>query len=218
MNEQEWLVCTDPMLMLRFLQDKEDERRQRLFECACCRRVWHDLVDDRSRQAVAAAEEYADGRMADDVLESIAAAASEAWPHTEEQFPPRGHLSIAAAAYNVAIPMGWWGGAPAFMPPNVIIREFVTNSDAEGAKQCFLLRDIYGNPFRPNTIDPRWLTSTVVDLATAIYDERAFDRMPILGDALMDAGCDNEEIIAHCRSEAEHVRGCWVVDLVLNKI
>jgi hypothetical protein len=64
-------------------------------------------------------------------------------------------------------------------------------------------------------LDPRWLTSTVVDLAKAIRDERALDRMPILADALMDAGCDNEEIIAHCRSQAPHARGCWVVDILL---
>ena len=84
-------------------------------------------------------------------------------------------------------------------------------------RQCQLLRDIFRNPFRPLTIDPRWLTSTVVDLATAIYQEKAFDRMPILADALTDAGCDNEEIIAHCRSAGPHVRGCWVVDLLLDK-
>ncbi len=84
-------------------------------------------------------------------------------------------------------------------------------------RQCGLLREIFGNPFRPVTIDPRWLTSTVVDSATAIYQERAFERMPILADALTDAGCNNEEIIAHCRSEAVHVRGCWVVDLLLGK-
>ena len=66
-------------------------------------------------------------------------------------------------------------------------------------------------------IDPRWLTSTVIDLAQVIDEERAFDRIPILADALMDAGCDNEEIIAHCRSESPHIRGCWVVDLLLGK-
>jgi hypothetical protein len=82
---------------------------------------------------------------------------------------------------------------------------------------CRLLREIFGNPFRPVILDPRWLTSAVVDSATAIYNHRAFDRMPILGGALLDAGCDNEEIIAHCRSEATHVRGCWVVDLILAK-
>jgi hypothetical protein len=69
----------------------------------------------------------------------------------------------------------------------------------------------------PITIDPRWQTSTVIDLARIIYDERAFDRMPILADALMDAGCDSEDILNHCRSDGPHVRGCWVVDLILGK-
>jgi hypothetical protein len=79
------------------------------------------------------------------------------------------------------------------------------------------LRDIFGNPFRPVALDPRWLTSTVLDLGNVIYQERAFDRMPILADALMDAGCDSDEIIIHCRDDGPHVRGCWVVDLLLAK-
>jgi hypothetical protein len=80
-----------------------------------------------------------------------------------------------------------------------------------------LLRDIFGNPFRPVTLDPRWLTSSVLDLARVIYDERAFERMPVLADALMDAGCDNDHILVHCRGDSPHVRGCWVVDLLLGK-
>ena len=80
-----------------------------------------------------------------------------------------------------------------------------------------LMRDIFGNPFRPVTLDPRWLSSTVLDLARTIYDERVFERMPILGDALMDSGCDSEEIIKHCQGTGPHVRGCWVVDLILGK-
>jgi hypothetical protein len=87
----------------------------------------------------------------------------------------------------------------------------------EQDEQANLVRDIAGNPFRPVAIDPRWLTSTVTDLATAIYEERAFDRMPILADALQDAGCDNDEIIGHCRGPGPHVRGCWVVDLILGE-
>ena len=82
---------------------------------------------------------------------------------------------------------------------------------------AIVLRDIFGNPFRPVTIDPAWLTATVVSLATAIYDERAFDWMPILGDAMEDAGCSSREILDHCRQPGEHARGCWVVDLVLEK-
>jgi hypothetical protein len=69
----------------------------------------------------------------------------------------------------------------------------------------------------PPVLDPRWLTSNVGDLSRTIYAERAFERLPILADALMDAGCDNEDILAHCRSEGPHVRSCWVVDLLLGK-
>jgi hypothetical protein len=79
------------------------------------------------------------------------------------------------------------------------------------------LCDFDGEPFTPVAPDPRWLTATVLDLACLIYDERAFDRLPILADALMDAGCDNDDILEHCRSEGPHVRGCWVIDLILGK-
>ncbi|MCE9566330.1 MAG: hypothetical protein K8U57_30265 [Planctomycetes bacterium] len=80
-----------------------------------------------------------------------------------------------------------------------------------------LVRDIFGNPFRPVTVDPAWLTSTVLQLAGGIYEDRAFARLPILADALQDAGCDNDDVLNHCRQPDEHVRGCWVVDLVLGK-
>ena len=82
---------------------------------------------------------------------------------------------------------------------------------------CYLTRCVFGNPFRPVAVDPAWLTPAVVALARGIYEERAFDRMPILADALQDAGCDNDDILNHCRDDGPHVRGCWVVDLVLGK-
>jgi hypothetical protein len=84
-------------------------------------------------------------------------------------------------------------------------------------QHSMLIRDIFGNPFRPATLDPRWLTSTVIDLARTIYEERVWERMPILADALMDAGCDSDEIINHCRGPGPHVRGCWVVDLLTGR-
>jgi hypothetical protein len=92
-----------------------------------------------------------------------------------------------------------------------------TLAETEEASQCGLLRDIFGNPFRPVAVDPAWRTSNVTVLAQAIYDDRAFDRLPILADALEDAGCDNADILNHCRQPGEHVRGCWVVDLLLGK-
>lgn len=83
--------------------------------------------------------------------------------------------------------------------------------DADG------VREIFGNPFRPVTLDPSSLTPTVVQLAQTIYNDRTFDRLPTLADALVQAGCDNDELLGHCRGPGPHVRGCWVVDLVLGK-
>jgi hypothetical protein len=83
-----------------------------------------------------------------------------------------------------------------------------------------LFRDVFGNPFRPVTPGPSWLSwndGTMPKMAQAIYDERAFDRLPILADALEDAGCTDAAILDHCRGGGEHVRGCWVVDLLLGK-
>lgn len=80
-----------------------------------------------------------------------------------------------------------------------------------------LMRDIFGNPFRSVTLDPAWRTDNAVLLALQMYGSRDFSAMPILADALQDAGCNNDDILAHCRGEGPHVRGCWVVDLVLGK-
>ena len=81
-----------------------------------------------------------------------------------------------------------------------------------------LLRDIIGNPFRPVALDLSWLTSDVLALAHGIYEDRAFGGMPILADALQDAGCANKEVLNHCRDANQaHVRGCWVIDLLLQK-
>ncbi|MCE9566333.1 MAG: hypothetical protein K8U57_30280 [Planctomycetes bacterium] len=81
-----------------------------------------------------------------------------------------------------------------------------------------LLRDIFGNPFEPVTFSPEWRTSTAFAIAREMYVSRDFSAMPILADALQDAGCDNEDILNHCRDANQiHVRGCWIVDLVLGK-
>jgi hypothetical protein len=87
----------------------------------------------------------------------------------------------------------------------------------EEQAQTGVLRDIFGNPFRPVTLDPAWLTPKVKTIAQAIYNNRAFERMPELADALAEAGCSNQDILSHCRGPGPHVRGCWVVDLVLGK-
>jgi hypothetical protein len=91
-------------------------------------------------------------------------------------------------------------------------------SKREGkAAECGLIRCVFGNPYRPAAFDPSWLTSTVVAVARGIYDDRAFDRMLILADALQDAGCEDEAILMHCRSGGPHARGCWVIDRLLGQ-
>ena len=83
-----------------------------------------------------------------------------------------------------------------------------------------VVRDIFGNPFRPAAVDPAWLRwndGTAVAIAQKMYDDRDFTSMPVLADALEEAGCTNADILEHCRRPGEHVRGCWVVDLLLRK-
>ncbi len=86
------------------------------------------------------------------------------------------------------------------------------------AQLAHFVRDIFGNPFRPVVFAPAWRTDTAIALARTMYEAREFSVMPILADALQDAGCDNDDMLGHCRdTTAPHVRGCWVVDLVLGK-
>jgi hypothetical protein len=96
--------------------------------------------------------------------------------------------------------------------------EYDAAAAPERLAQADLLRDVFGPlPFRSVTLNPSWLTSDATGLAAGIYAERAFDRLPILADALQDAGCDDQGLLDHCRGEGPHVRGCWVVDQVLGK-
>ncbi|MCE9568268.1 MAG: hypothetical protein K8U57_40225 [Planctomycetes bacterium] len=87
----------------------------------------------------------------------------------------------------------------------------------ESRAQCDLLREIFGNPVLPVAVDPDWLTQTVVSVARQMYESRDFSTMPILADALQDAGCENVAVLAHCRQPGVHVRGCWVIDMILQR-
>jgi hypothetical protein len=211
--------------MLTYLHDRATEGKLRLFAVACCRRIWHLLPDQRSRGAVDVAERYADRRATDEELERASEAAYAVWEADMKRASKAGkwdsrsplpYYCASAAAYTVAVPIGWWGSAPAFVAPDEIIREGSPNSETEGAAQCVLLRDIFGTLFHPISLDRAWLTSNAISLAQAIYEERAFDRLPILADALEEAGCTNAEILGHCREAGVHVRGCWLIDLLLD--
>jgi hypothetical protein len=236
-TEAEWLARTEPGPMLDFLRDKVSDRKLRLFACGCGRRVSHLMIDERNRRAVEAAEQFADGLTELDNLRSASNAARDALmelpnrniaaqvdaayaamyasEHTEFVISTDStHSSVARAAISAAAAVSPYTYTPGLYPR---VSEVARCAVAELAAQADLIRCVFGNPFRSVTTDPSWLTSNVVDLARTIYDERAFDRLPILADALMDASCADEYILSHCRSEGPHVRGCWVVDLVLGK-
>jgi hypothetical protein len=86
-----------------------------------------------------------------------------------------------------------------------------------GSEACSLLSDIFGNPFRPVVFSKIWRTDSAVSLAQKMYESYDFSLMPLLADLLQDAGCDNPQILEHCRGPGPHVRGCFVVDACLGK-
>jgi hypothetical protein len=214
-TEQEWLTCTDPTPMVGFVISTASDRKLRLFTCACCRRIWHRLSAEIGRGAVLSAELHADQLISDDEL--IEARIKAEIAHVMPFVPD-------SAAFCTT----WLdtGGFPVFRivlgvdDAPVIAAGFCDNYSDERICQAAIMRDIFGNPFHQVIIEPAWLASdncTIPKLVQAIYEERAFDRLPILADALEDAGCDNANILEHCRKPGEHAKGCWVVDLLLGK-
>jgi hypothetical protein len=222
MNEQQWLACTSPQPMLEYLQGRTSDRKLRLFAVACCRRIWHLLTAERSRRAVEAAERVADGISGLAELEPFWVEHDDFPLHSDEEVPSyaaiyAGRESAWLAACDVpanAASEEAWSVVPSRLRDGH--RQEVCQS-AERA-QAGLLRCIVGNPFRPVTFDPSvlgWREGLLVAMARRLYDGRAFADLPVLADALEEAGCTDPEILSHCRSGAEHVRGCFVVDLCL---
>jgi hypothetical protein len=212
-TEAEWLTATDPTPMLEFLEDKTSDRKLRLFAVACCRRVWSLLPDPQSRKAVEVVARFADGEATDEErLAAIAAADSDYYGRFGTRETPGGwpENPVVAAGYYDA-------GLAALCAAGSAAEAEASSSRPLPFTQIALLRCGFGNPFSPIAVDPSWLTSAVVGLARAIYDGRAFDLMPILADALQDGGCANDDVLNHCRNDGVHVRGCWVVDLLLGK-
>jgi hypothetical protein len=229
MTEEEWLGCAPADLdtMLTFLRGRRaSTRKVWLFACACCRGVWPLLTDPRSRAAVEAAERYADGLV---TVETLEAAGKGALGAIAEGGGIRA-LSVMAHRVTLSESAGnLWAAASsaysALLDPSWRVERFrFTKRMTDGQRRGIFdvsarLRDSFGPlPFRPVSVEPAVLgrdDRTVPKLAQAIYDGLDFDRLPILGDALEDAGCDNEEVLSHCRGPETHSRGCWCLDLIL---
>jgi hypothetical protein len=239
MTETAWLTCADPAPMLEFLRERASDRKLRLFTVACCFRIWVQFTDSRSCNAIEVAERYADELAT--VEERIAAekSAKAGWhcrmtKHPFSGFPHYAALCtvlpraldragqcadavatmVAFAAYEA-----YRASLPVPNPPyNDTARETITTSrGSEASTQATFLRDLFGNPFRPIALNPAWVTSEVRAMAQVIYDEKKFEDLPVLADALEDAGCTSADVLAHLRSPGPHVRGCWALDLILGK-
>jgi hypothetical protein len=214
MTEAEWLACDDPNPMLEFLRYRAGGRKCRLFACACLRRAWHLLTED-DRELVAVVERYVDGLASVAEIDAIrfdetrkirVASGLESFSH----HPPSAAREPAERAARTL--------ATAAGPPDAEAWERLARQ--ERVSQAGILRDIFGSPVRKFEREHRWLTFQhrfVFKLALTIYRNGSFDDLPILGDALEEAGCKDEAILAHLRSPGPHARGCWALDLVLGR-
>lgn len=216
MTEAEWLTCDDAPPLMWHLKDQVTNRKWHLLAVSCWRRVWA-LLTEGDRLGVEIAERFIEGEASEEEMKAA----------LNDQAPPY----VGPASRIVAEPAcsiithtddAQWVAKMSVENSMEVSTAFAqdeaTACTSEGSAQAALVRDIFGNPFRPVTFSPAWRTDTAVAIARQMYEFREFGAMPILADALQDAGCDNDDILSHCRDANQvHVRGCWVVDLVLGK-
>jgi hypothetical protein len=212
MTEAEWLACADPRIMLDQTRHGETTRRLLFFALACFERVRTvtGVHDSYEAHALNLVERRAEGEPGDPAPHITAPIADHLRQTGRGLFldllRPTQEIDFPSVCLHAAERAADW---PYPRRPTTLTGEF--------AYQAQVLRDVFGNPFRRVEFDPTWRTSTAVLLARGIYDGDWFDRLPILADALQDAGCEDADLLGHCRGPGPHVRGCWVVDLVLGK-
>jgi hypothetical protein len=234
MTEKEWLACDNARTLLGCARGSISNRKLWLFASACAGTASESWPEEISSQI---------RRIADDV--AAGAATREELRHAWQQAQSWKEQLVAIQDFDLAACIRDWqevllgermltyGGTDEDQSRRLagvaqahqrgfraarwatwIPSEMGTNPTGLEIK-CVVLRDIFGNPFRSVVCDPVWRTSTVTQLAAALYDERAFERLPILADALEEVGCADAALLGHLRGPGPHVRGCWVVDLVL---
>jgi hypothetical protein len=234
MTKAEWLQCADPDELLQLLESRASSwrarwlpwpgvqpdrtilRKVRLFVSACYRFDWPSL-DATDRKRYELFERYADGLASSRQLHEHARAVGRSMgPGYESLFLHDARVyerQPFLAARRAAL---WAGHSPSpaehggFVPCLALAPHRLR-------WLCDLLRDIVGNPFQRVIIDPSclsWNEGCLGKMARDIYDARRYEELPVLADALEEAGCTNQDILAHCRQGSEHARGCWVLDLL----
>lgn len=213
MTEKQWLKCQDAEELLGCLADQFNlddvfeettSRRLQLFACACVRRIW-ELLSDECRDFFSLVEQNAAKKVD---RQKMRAAAQRA-----EQYPGAADTIIFALHYGDYALLGY--SAAGLLASTTHQPDTPSHNRARQSEERYqgsLFHDIFANPFRQVKLARSWATPTVKRLAKAIYQDRTFDRLPILADALEEAGCTNADVLAHCRGPGPHVRGCWVLD------
>ena len=209
MTEPGWLVATDPTPLVAYVRGRATGRQLATAAIALCRSD-RSLVAERRfcRPAIEWSEHVTDGELAPDDLGGM----------------DPGAFYLMDAAANRCMGVAELAADGDLVRAHDCLAEVVDiliDQDWDNTRRlkrmAEVCRDVFGNPFRPVPFSPKWRTETAVGLARQMYRSRKFSAMPILADALQDAGCDNVDILDHCRGPGPHVRGCWVVDLLLGK-
>ena len=206
MSKVEWLNSDDPTRMLEFYSHCFDERKLRLFGIACVLRWGVPFQDKRATEDVQKADLLAEGQLNETerrIAEAVSINLYREASHISVMFLP----ILVARKFDLRKAIS---SAAQYTEQTIIgSLEFDERLRNRRSEQAELLRKIVGNPFRQPHVDPSWRTDDVKGLALAAYDNRSTDSFPMLHDALLEAGCDNEEILNYCRTEREVIRGHW---------
>lgn len=223
MRKREWARCSNPERMLFQvwgLKQPANARRLRLFTLSAGRRLWEQVTDEACQSAVQLAWRQAESAVS---AEEVAGQLGTLRPAYDEALATDS-LERARIVNVLAVLLTDPGpAAMALIRPHSLVggaQLIPLLNPSEMSACCGLLREFFADRGFSPTIEPAllsWNSGAIPRLASVVYEDQAFDRLPILADALEEAGCTDADILAHCRKPGEHWRGCWVVDLILGK-
>ena len=198
MDADGWDASLDSRAMIGAVTSRVSLRRWRLYLAGAVRDARRYHLLPAVANACSLAERYADGLLDATALREAERSCSQSWTDTELPILLAPDAELIGLAFS--------------------FDRRLDRLDNDPARRLMWLREVIGNPFRWVRWEDDWLTPTVHTLAADAYARGQFDGLPILADAVEDAGCDNAELLAHLRGKGPHARGCWALDVILGKV